>query len=68
MTTNKTSDQAVEQFRAELLKKLEQLVKDAQEGQRNATSGAVRRRHIHYEYAYWQIIEIVKELEPCSTK
>lgn len=67
MTTNQTPD-PVEQFRAELLKKLEQLVKDAQEGQRNATSGAVRRRHIHYEYAYWQIIEIVKELEPCSTK
>jgi hypothetical protein len=63
MTTNQTSYE-VEQFRAELLKKLEQLVKDAQEGQRNATSGAVRRRHIHYEYAYWEIIEFAKELKP----
>jgi len=64
MTTNKTSDQAVEQFRAELLKKLEQLVKDAQEGQRNATSGALYRRYVYYEYAYWEIIEIVKDMKP----
>ena len=64
MTTNKTSDQAVEQFRAELLKKLEQLVKDAQEGQRNSTPGALYRRYVYYEYAYWELIEIVKELNP----
>jgi len=63
MTTNQTPD-PVEQFRAELLKKLEQLVKDAQEGQRNSTPGALYRRYVYYEYAYWEIIEIVKELKP----
>jgi len=63
MTTNQTPD-PVEQFRAELLKKLEQLVKDAQEGQRNATKGELYRMNTHFEYAYWEIIEIVKELKP----